>query len=100
MAQSKADIQSKVAARRAEREQAARFATDEQVLITQVVGSIMPDPRGEHTMVVAAFQTAGEFIEKNGKADSIDLTWEINGHHFSAQYWPKRDEQPMDIPAA
>jgi hypothetical protein len=95
----KSEHMSRAAERRRKREQAERFSTNEQILITQVVGSVMPDSQSELSMVEASFKVAAEFIEQNQGANAIDLTWEINGHHFTAQCFPPRDEQPMDIPA-
>jgi len=85
---------------RAAREQAARFETNEQVLITQVVGSVMPSSDGTMTILAAAYMEAAEYIANNAGDEAIYLTWDINGHHFSTEYAPKRDNgQPMDVPA-
>lgn len=79
--------------RREQRERTQMFNSDQQILITQVVGSVMPDPQGERSMVQTAYLVAAEFIENNANdTDPIDLTWEVNGHHFNAQYYPKRNE--------
>ena len=87
---------SKIESRRLERARAAEraemFGSQDQILITQVVGAVMPSADGDMSVVGAAFQVAAEYIENNGTAtQEIDLTWEINGHKFNAGFWPKRD---------
>ena len=88
--------------RRLKRARASQFETNEQILITQVVGSVMPDSQGEHSMIQTAYLVAAEFIENNAMPDQpIDLTWEINGAHFNAQYYPKQDNGYIDdVPTA
>jgi hypothetical protein len=78
--------------RRAKQERAKQFDTNEQVLITQVVGSVMPSADGQMTMLAAAYMEAAEYIANNADGEAIYLTWEINGHHFNTEYTPPREE--------
>jgi hypothetical protein len=93
MESSKSTARERRMAREQREAQSARFGSDEQILITQVVGSVMPDTNAGQSMVSAAYQVAAEFIENHANdTDTIDLTWTIRGGHFTAQYFPPRSE--------
>ena len=76
----------------AQRRRARQFDTNEQVLITQVVGSVMPSADGTMTVMAAAYMEAAEYVANHADGEAIYLTWEINGHHFSTEYTPPRGE--------
>ena len=76
---------------RARREQAERFNISEQILITQVVGSIIPG--GDQHPLQAAFEQVAEFMAQNlnPEGDVIGLEFEINGFRFHAEGCPPRE---------
>jgi hypothetical protein len=83
-----------VARSRRKREQAAKWEIKEQILITQVIGSIMPseDGSGSHPLQ-AAFEQVAEFMANNAADDTLELTFSIGEYEFTTACYPKRTPQ-------
>lgn len=61
----------------------------ESILITQVVGHIVPGD-SDQSMLAAAYLSAAQFIEENASDKSIHLSWTYCGGTFEANYLPPR----------